>query len=162
MENRSFSSFMSGKTRDSAKKLRTLMVILRKSGFEVENFLDDQDEPHLFVRKTEKKLSFEGVRFYWRANNICYRCQMKKDVEPFGNSYTLDIQSMYQSLMGEKKAPYKIIFFIIKEMVEFFKRSVEAEKDSDNRQISIIALSGSEIANDYSNQNSTQRDAYQQ
>lgn len=161
---RSFSSFLTRKDRENKEHLLTLFHILEKAGFQVNNHLDDIKEPYLFIRKPVdvdpilEQLSFGGVRIYTRGNDIiCYRSQNKEHTEPFGTTYQLDISGMFKDLVNETNKDIlgkQIIFYILKELKDFFIRSAQAEKEDDtggpDSQMG-AAIVGS-MGTDYANQ----------
>lgn len=131
----------------------------------MEDYLDDPREPYIFVRKPLdaesilENLSFEGIRLYTRGKDIlCYRPQNKENVEPFGNTYQLDIKGMFKDMLQEThkkdKIGHEVIKYIIEEIKTFFVRSAEAEKeqeptakDSGMGSVGVVGGAG----NDYSN-----------
>src|SRR6185503_15682135 len=99
---KTFGSYLARKDRDIKSHLRLLEQILTKAGFQVVNYLDDNKEPYIYVRKTTnidpvvEQLSFNGIRIYTRGKDIvCYRPQNKEATEPFGTTYQLDINEMF-------------------------------------------------------------------
>lgn len=159
---KSFSSFLNKKDRENKEHLHTLFRILEKAGFQVDDHLDDTKEPYIYVRKPSgidpviEHLSFGGVRIYTRGKDIvCYRPQNKHSTEPFGTTYQLDIEGMFKDLVKEedkKLVGNRIIFYIIKELKNFFIQSAQAEREEDvgNSQLGAVVMSNA--GTDYANQ----------
>lgn len=157
---RNFHTFMDSKQRETKEHLHILRQILGKAGFQVSNFLDDTREPYIFVHKPVsvspiiEGLSFGGVRVYSRGKDIiCYRSQNKEHTEPFGGTYHLDVTGIFKDLITEDKdrIGHKIIFYIIKELKDFFVQSAEAEKTGDSAMGAVI-MGSSGTGTDYANQ----------
>jgi hypothetical protein len=160
---RSFSSFLTRKDRQNKEHLLTLFHVFKKAGFQIDNHLDDIKEPYLFIRKPVsidpilEQLSFGGIRIYTRGSDIvCYRSQNKEQTEPFGTTYQLDISGMFKDLVRETNKDllgHQIIFYIIKEVKDFFIRSAQAEKEEDTGGDSQMgAVIAGSMGTDYSNQ----------
>lgn len=159
---KSFKGFLTIKEQKNKEHLHLLQKILEKAGFQVENHLDDGKEPYIYIRKPVKvdsiieQLSFGGVRLYTRGRDIiCYRAQNKAETEPFGTSYQLDVEGMFKDLIREKNKDFignRIIFYVIKELKEFFVNSARAEKEEDTgddmSQMGVLHPNGT----DYSDQ----------
>jgi len=155
-----FGSFLKKRERDNKEKLRLLGLILKKAGFDIHPHLDEKD-PHLFLSRPEglgeyvDDLSFDGIRIFMRGKDIvCFRAQMKDNAMPFGETYLVDISGMYRDLMDEdqKKAPYRVIYYVIQELREFFIKSGHAEADvppeyEDGQQGMIVGGTGTDYAN---------------
>ena len=116
----------------SKKHLRLIEKALRKAKLHVYSHLED-DDPHLFVKANNKKLSFEGIRIYHIGDGIAYRVQKLEKTEPYGKSYSLDADGMFNDYMGEgmdeKEAAQKVIDDLGREIKKFFHRSAEAEEE---------------------------------
>ena len=163
---RSFTDFLGTKDRDAKKHLKILEQILKKSGFHVADHTEDRKDPYVYVYKPDQvdsileNLSFGGIRLYHRGKDLmCYRRQMKDDVEPFGETYFLDIRGMFKNVLGEthnkKKIGHEVIKYIIEELKMFFIDSAKAEKEEEpksdqGKMGAVTAPAGG--AGDYSNQ----------
>jgi hypothetical protein len=127
-----FLEFIDRKQRDAKKHLRLIEKALRKAKLHVYSHLED-DDPHLFVKANNKKLSFEGIRVYHIGDGIAYRVQKLEKTEPYGKSYSLDADGMFNDYMGEgmdeKEAAQKVIDDLGREIKKFFHRSAEAEEE---------------------------------
>ncbi len=155
-----FGSFLKKRERDNKEKLRLLGLILKKAGFDIHPHLDEYKDPHLFLVRPEglgefvDDLSFDGIRLFMRGKDIvCFRAQMKDGAMPFGESYQIDVSGMYRDLMDEDhdKAPYRVIYYIIQELRDFFIKSGHAEADvppgyEDNQQGMITGGTGTDYA----------------
>lgn len=125
------------KDREARKQLGLVRAVLEQSGFRVLDKLNDRDDPYIFVSSPNSNLSFAGIRIYKIGDEIAYRVQKEDDTQPFGNAYSLDIEEMYEDLLGEdmddEEIGKEIITAIGKEIEDFFKRSLEAEEKEDGR-----------------------------
>lgn len=162
---RSFNAFLSRKERENKEHLHILEQILKKAGFPVSNYLDDNREPYIYVHKPVdadpilEGLSFGGIRLYTRGREIiCYRSQNKEQTEPFGNTYLLDVKGMFKDLVRESSKDAvgrRIIFYIVKELKDFFLQSAAAEKEGEtpppDAEMGSVVV-GNSGPNDYSNQ----------
>jgi hypothetical protein len=156
-----FGSFLKKRERDNKEKLKLLGLILKKAGFDVHPHLDVYKDPHLFIAKPEglgeyvDDLSFDGIRIFMRGKDIvCFRSQMKNNAMPFGETYLVDVSGMYRDLMDddEKKAPYRVIYYVIQELRDFFIQSGHAEADvppeyEDGQQGMITGGTGTDYSN---------------
>ena len=169
---RSFSTFVDSKERKNKENLHLLEQMLQRAGFQVSNYLDDKKEAYIFVHKPTdvdpiiENLTFEGIRLYTRGNDlVCYRAQNKKETEPYGNTYLLDVKGMFKDLVKEHdkdKVGHRIIFNIIKELKDFFVSSAEAEKQEDkpdSKMGSVVlgSVGGTDYANTIGNDMSSKR-----
>ncbi len=97
----------------------------------VSSFLEG-DDPYVFLRSNKGGTSFEGVRIYKIGGNIAYRIQKEEKTHPFGKAYPLDIEGMWDDLIGdkmdEKEAGKQIIKAVHEEFDTFFTKSLDAEK----------------------------------
>lgn len=127
-----FVEFVDRKQRESKKQLRLVEKALRKAKLHVYSHLED-DDPHLFVKANNKKLSFEGLRIYHIGDGIAYRVQKLEKTEPYGKSYSLNAEQMFNDYMGEgmneEEAANKVIEDLGKEIKKFFHKSAEAEEN---------------------------------
>lgn len=155
------------KDRENKEHLHILKSVLDKAGFQVSNHLDDPKEPYLYIYKpvdidpVMENLSFGGLRVYTRGKDtICYRAQNKEKTEPFGEAQQLDVKTMFKDLVKDfdkDKIGYRIIFYVIKELKEYFLQSAQAEQEQDTGGEDApmgAAVIGS-MGTDYGNQVST-------
>ena len=78
-----FVEFVDRKQREAKKHLKLIEKVLRQGKLQVYSHLEDE-EPHLFVKANNKKLSFEGVRVYHIGDGIAFRVQKLEKTEPYG------------------------------------------------------------------------------
>jgi len=126
-----FSTFVDKKTNKARKDLDVLMNVLKEGDIDVKGFLKSRD-PYLFVPSTKKGLDFGGVRIYKIGSSLAYRIQNEAETEPYGISYPLDIEEMFEELMGEmeeQEAAKEIKKAVIEELNHFFKKSLEAQDE---------------------------------
>lgn len=126
-----FSSFVDKKTNKARRELGIIKDILEGGGLHVKEFLKGSD-PHLYVSSTKKSLDFGGVRVYKIGSSIAYRIQNESDTQPYGMSYPLDVEKMFEDLLGEmneEKAADEIKKAVVEELQHFFDKSLEAQDE---------------------------------
>lgn len=131
-----FSTFIDKKTNKARKELAIVMEVLKEGGLQVEDFLKGAD-PYLYIPSTKKNLDFGGVRVYKIGSTIAYRIQNEGDTEPYGVSYPLDVEGMFEDILGEMdedKAAEEIKKAVVEEVQNFFERSLEAQDEISSRQ----------------------------
>jgi len=125
-----FLEFVNRKERESRKHLNIVLKALKESGLHTYNHINHEDS-YIFVKASNKDLPFEGIRIYEIGNSLAYRVQKEKDTEPFGKAYPLDLEEMFNDLMGEnmkeEQAGKEVIKGIVKEIKEFFSKSAKAQ-----------------------------------
>lgn len=125
-----FSSFLDKKANEMKRQLGIIKEIIAESELKVDDFLDHKD-PYLFVRNNEKGLDF-GVRIYKVGSDLAYRIQRRKDTQPYGKAYPLNLESGFADLvseMSEDEAAEKIKKAVVNDIKLFFKKSSEAYTD---------------------------------
>jgi len=149
-----FVEFIDRKQREAKKHLDLIERLLKKGGMQVSSYLEDED-PYIFVKSPEHKLSFDGIRVYEIGEMIAYRVQREKNTEPFGKAYLLDIEDMFNDFMSENmkedEAGHKVIKSVVIELKKFFEKSSEAEEEMASNQdgAGVILKTG---GTDYSSQ----------
>jgi hypothetical protein len=125
-----FLEFIDRKQREAKRQLKIFEKSLRKGKLHVYSHIED-DDPHLFVKANNKKLSFEGIRIYHIGDGIAYRVQKLEKTEPYGKSYALNVEEMYNDFMSEnmdeKEAAEKVMEAMVNEIKKFFHHSAQAE-----------------------------------
>jgi hypothetical protein len=118
-----FLEFIDRKQREAKRQLKIVEKSLRKGKLHVYSHIED-DDPHLFVKANNKKLSFEGIRIYHIGDGIAYRVQKLEKTEPYGKSYALNVEEMYNDFMSEnmdeKEAAEKVMEAMVNEIKKFF------------------------------------------
>lgn len=151
-----FSSFLDIKNRKTKKELSIIKEILSNS-FTVEDFLDKENS-YIYLRSNEDS-PFQGVRIYKIGSNFAYRIQNEKETEPYGKAYPLNLEEIFNDIipdMSEEEAGEVIANALVEEFSNFFKKSLEIQKDfmigkinkSDDPSSTIITSSNS---GDFSN-----------
>jgi hypothetical protein len=151
-----FSSFLDIKNRKTKKELSIIKEILSNS-FTVEDFLDKENS-YIYLRSNEDS-PFQGVRIYKIGSNFAYRIQNEKETEPYGKAYPLNLEEIFNDIipdMSEEEAGEEIANALVEEFSNFFKKSLEIQKDfmigkinkSDDPSSTIITSSNS---GDFSN-----------
>ncbi len=127
-----FFEFVDRKQREAVDDLEIVAKALEKGDLDVKKHLHD-DQPYLFVKSNNKKLSFEGIRVYKIGEQIAYRIQRLEKSEPFGKTYALNLDDMFNDFMSEgmskEEAGEKVIESLGDEIKKFFKKSVKAEEE---------------------------------
>lgn len=136
MSKKLFLEFVDRKQREAKKHLKLIEQLFRKNGMEVYSHVEKED-PYIFVKSPEK-LSFEGIRIFEIGSMVAYRVQKKEKTEPYGKSYLLGVEDMFNDFlsenMSEEEAGKKVIKSVVEEISKFFERSAKAElelKDVD-------------------------------
>jgi len=132
---KTFREFVDKKTRECKKQLGIVKKILEQGGMTVSSYLQESD-PYIFVKSSEKRLSFDGVRVYKVGSHMAFRVQKEAQTHPYGEAYSLDVEEMYNDLISEDKyneerAGKAVIKAIIAEIKSFFSKSSDAEKQND-------------------------------
>lgn len=125
-----FSSFLDKKSNEMRRQLGIIKQIISGSELKVEESLNHKD-PYLFVSSNEKGLDF-GVRIYKVGSDVAYRVQRRKDTQPYGESYPLNLESCFSDLisdMKEEEAAEKIKKAVVNDIKLFFKKSLEAHDE---------------------------------
>ena len=137
MSNKLFLEFVDRKQREAKKHLKLIEQLFRKNGMEVYGHIEKEDDPYIFV-KSPKKLSFDGIRIFEIGNMVAYRVQKQEKTQPYGKSYMLGVEDMFNDFlsenMSEEEAGKKVIESVVEEIKTFFERSGKAEseiKDAD-------------------------------
>jgi len=131
-----FLEFVDRKERESRRHLSILSKALKESGLKVYDHIDKEDS-YIFVKSTKDDVPFDGIRIYEVGRALAYRVQKEKDTEPYGKAYPLDLEEMFNDLMGEKmneeQAGKAVIKGVIKEIKEFFSKSAEAQSNLEDK-----------------------------
>ncbi len=153
-----FVEFIDKKERETKKQLKIIEKILLSHGMNVKDHLDD-DDPYLFVYNPKKSTFFEGVRIYKVGNQISFRVQKEEKTEPFGRAYPMNIEDMFEDLIGDYKphdAGVRIMMAVTNEVRKFFERSAIAEKEIRDKEFERdpwgkVVVRSSDYGMDYSN-----------
>jgi GGDEF domain-containing protein len=133
---RSFREFLGGKKREAQRQLHMVMKVLEQSGFKVEDHLEQFDEPYIFCYNPNKDTSFKGIRLYKIGDQIAYRVQRESKTHPFGTAYMIDMDGIFNDLMGDgvtkkEELGRKVMEEVAKTLRNFFQESAQAEKQED-------------------------------
>lgn len=126
-----FSAFVDRKVNKARKELEVVRDVLEEGGVKVEDRLGEQD-PFIFVPSTKQSLDFGGVRIYKIGSDVAYRLQNEVGTEPYGTSYSMDIEGMFEDLiseMGEDKAAVEVKKAVVEEISKFFEKSLKAQDE---------------------------------
>ena len=152
-----FSDFYNKKERTAKKQLSVLKKVLTNENMKVEDFTDKED-PYIFV-KSDKDLSFDGIRIYKIGDGLAYRAQKENDTHPYGKSYLLPVEELWEDFLGdnidEEKAGKELAEAITKEIKDFFDKSLKAEQDLKTiefeRKVSVSSSSSNGLFNQVRN-----------
>jgi len=148
-----FVEFVDRKQREAKKHLKLIEKVLRQGKLQVYSHLEDE-EPHLFVKANNKKLSFEGVRVYHIGDGIAFRVQKLEKTEPYGKAYSLDVEQMFNDYMSdgmdEKEAVKKVMEAVGQEIKKFFHKSAKAEEETRTGQKDGVGMIVKTGGSDYS------------
>lgn len=127
-----FLEFVDRKQREAVKHLTLIEKLMQQSDMKVSAFLEE-DDPYVFVKSPDHRLSFDGVRIYEIAGMIAYRVQREMKTQPYGKAYLLDVEDMFNDFMSEKmeeeEAGKKVVMSVISEIKKFFDKSAIAEQE---------------------------------
>ena len=120
------------------KKLKNLYKLLKQGGLVVIDRSHVEHDPHLWVQAHPKPEEFDGIRVYLLGNICAFRVQKLETTEPYGKSYLMDLQKMYDDIiedMGDKafEEPDKAMKRLIKEVADkirkFYYDSIKDEEE---------------------------------
>jgi hypothetical protein len=147
-----FLEFVDRKQRESKKHLKLIEQLLRKNGIEVYSHIEKDEEPYIFVKSSDKNLSFEGIRIFEIGNMIAYRVQKQEKTHPYGKSYLLGVEDMFNDYMSEnmseQEAGKKVIQSVKEEIQKFFEKSAKAEAEMNDVDLPrlVIKTGGSDYS----------------
>lgn len=148
-----FLEFIDRKQRQDIDDLETVAKALKKGKLDVKEHLNE-DQPYLFVKANNKKLSFEGIRVYKIGKHVAYRIQRLEKSEPFGKTYALNLEDMFNDYMSDgmsqEEAGQKVIESLSEEVKKFFKKSEKAEEEMRTGQKDGLGLIIKTGGTDYS------------
>lgn len=148
-----FLEFIDRKQRQDIDDLETVAKALKKGKLDVKEHLNE-DQPYLFVKANNKKLSFEGIRVYKIGEHVAYRIQRLEKSEPFGKTYALNLEDMFNDYMSDgmsqEEAGQKVIESLSEEVKKFFKKSEKAEEEMRTGQKDGLGLIIKTGGTDYS------------
>ncbi len=159
-----FHSFLDKKGRDAKKQLKIVKEILSKHGLKVQDFLEGDEDPYIYVQNNQGGSSFGGVRVYKIGDMIAYRTQKQPKTYPYGNAYTLKINDMYNDLVSddtkEEEAGKQVIESVAKEIKKFFEVSLKADREAQKKMMTdptdplnrvLITTTGTDYSNNLGN-----------
>jgi len=152
-----FVEFVDKKQREAKEQLSIVRKILEKNQLSVKDFTENT-EPYIYVTNPGGGLSFEGVRVYKIGNTLAFRVQREATTHPYGKAYNLDLQEMFSDYMSNnmkyEEAGHKVARAVVHEIINFFKKSSDAEKEIANGEfdepgdpLTIRSTSGTDYSN---------------
>lgn len=136
---KSFGEYVNKKRRDSVKQLKIIGRVLKKEGFKVESFLED-DDPYVYCYNPLRSSDFDGIRIYKIADKIAFRIQNESKTHPYGKAYSIDVEDIFDDFLQDdnvedSEAGKKTINTIGKEVRKFFERTKKAEDENRHRDM---------------------------
>lgn len=126
-----FLEFVDKKQREAKRHLKIMQKLLESSGLRIKSYVDDDEEPYVYLHNPSKKVTFDGVRIYQIGDQLAYRVQKEEKTHPYGKAYQLDIENMFSDYIGdqidEMEAGKLVIKSVIEELNKFFNRTSQAE-----------------------------------
>ena len=121
-----FSNFIETKKRKIKKELKLIKKALEHEKYEVKEFLNEYD-PYIYLKIPERdSLFFEGIRIYKIGESFAYRVQNSEKSHPYGKSYKLDVEGIFNDFVSEnadeKKAGLNTIKELGKQIKQFIKK----------------------------------------
>ena len=127
-----FCEWIDRKQREAKRHLKIIEQLLHKAGMQAKGHLED-DEPYVFLKATNSKLSFDGIRIYEIGSMVAYRVSKEEKTEPYGKAYQLNLEEMFNDCMSdnpkEDDAAHKVIEGVVHELKRFFDKSADAERE---------------------------------
>lgn len=128
-----FCEFIDRKQRESKRHLKIVEKLLESAGLKVRSYVDDDDEPYVFLHNPSKKVTFDGIRIYKIGDQLAYRVQKEEKTHPYGKAYQLDIEDMFSDYLSdhieEMEAGRLVVKSVIEELNKFFHKTSNAEQD---------------------------------
>jgi len=120
------------------QRLHSLFLALKKGGLAVINRIHQQNDPHIWVQAHPQPEEYRGIRVYLLGNICAFRVQKLENTQPYGKSYLLNMQEMYDDIlenMGEKaddKDPAKAVEILIKQVSDTIRKFyIDSIKDEE-------------------------------
>jgi hypothetical protein len=126
------------------KRLHNLFQALQKGGLVAVDLTNEPNDPHIWVQAHPKPEEYDGIRVYLLGNICAFRVQKMKNTQPYGKSYSLDLQQMFDDIlddMGEEasddmnKAVEKLIEEVGDRIRKFYIDSIRDEEDFIQNQL---------------------------
>lgn len=125
-----FKEFTSKQHRDMLHQLKLIKRILEQNNFKTK--LNKHRDIFLYV-ESPLDLSFGGIRIYQIGKKLAFRVQQDFESHPYGQAYSLDVESIYNDYLSDTENELKAGKLCIKAIVNiigtFFK---DCEKSEDN------------------------------
>src|SRR5690606_30220631 len=127
-----FMEFVDRQQRETRRHLQLIEQLLKSKGFQAQAHLDE-DDPYVFVKSPNAKLSFDGIRIDEVGDLVAYRIQKEEKTHPYGKAYMLNLEDMFNDFMSEnmeeEEAGRQVIEGVAKELKKFFEKSAAAEQE---------------------------------
>jgi|694.fasta_scaffold23718_5 hypothetical protein len=131
-----FFDYVNRRLLNSKRKLKIIHKMLNSAKVKSKLSIKNTDDPHLFVYSTDPGCDFEGIRIYAIGSNIAFRIQNRSDTHPYGKSYLLDFENVFNTFMSKKDAKAEdsgkeVMKHFVEEIKKFFKMSADAQNNFD-------------------------------
>lgn len=134
---RTFNEFRERKDREGARHLRIVRRVLEEAGLTVDDFTKE-DDPYVYLHSNDGRATFGGVRIYPIGDSIAYRMQNDPEAHPYGKSYHLDVENIFNDLLSENddenKAGKAVMEAIVEEFKNFFEKTLKAQEELDGEE----------------------------
>ena len=126
------------------QRLHNLFKALQKGGLAAIDMTNAPRDPHIWVQAHSKPEEYDGIRVYLLGDICAFRVQKMKNTEPYGKSYSLDLQQMFDDIlddMGSKakdhmnEAVDKLIAEISARIRKFYMDSIKDEEEFLTNQL---------------------------
>ena len=136
---KTFLEFAVHRVRDyEPERLHDLFRLLQKGGLVAIDRTHQQNDPHIWVQAHPKPQEFDGVRVYLLGNICAFRVQKLATTQPYGKSYQLDLQEMFNKIlerMGNdaktnmKLAVKELIKKVAEKIIGFYQLAIQDEEE---------------------------------
>ncbi len=133
-----FLEYLDRKQRETVKQLDLVKMVIERSGLNVQDFTENHEDPYIFIENPHQSRTNGGVRIYKIGDALAFRVQKRGNTHPYGKAYRIDLEDMFEDFisdMDEEKAGKEVIKTVAKELQDFFKDSLQAEKDTQSSDI---------------------------
>lgn len=134
-----FQNFVNKKSKVTRRQLGILEKVLKLGGFSTRSFIESEN-PYIFIKSTDDKLSFGGIRMYKIGEHIAFRVQNAESTHPYGKAYSIPVEELYNDIVSEEAneehAAQEVMKSISQEIRNFFKKNVAASSEIKSFEIS--------------------------
>ena len=119
-------------------RLKDLFKLLEKGGLVVTDRTHEENDPHIWVQAHPKPQEFDGIRVYLLGNICAFRVQKLPTTEPYGKSYLIDLQGIFDKILEKmgndakkdsKKAVKELVQAVAKKIKSFYFDAIRDEEE---------------------------------